>query len=62
MAQRHRREFKNLCFHQVHRGLVNQADGTWKEAKPDSQMAVDMQAGYKLGGRLRRPKKEKKAS
>ncbi len=56
----HQKTFQVICHAKVHAGLINQADGSWKEAANSRQMDLDMQAGYKLAGRLKRAKKEKK--
>lgn len=52
------KEFQVVCYEKVHAGLINQADGTWKPAT-GHQMDLDMQAGHKLAGRIKRAKKQK---
>lgn len=61
MTHRHRKVFQTICHDQVHKGLINQADGSWKQAS-SNQMDLDMQAGYKLAGRLKRAAKKQKAA
>lgn len=61
MARRQEKEFQTFCYQQVHRGLIKRANGSWNSATT-SQMDLDMQAGYKLAGRLKRAKKQKGAS
>jgi len=61
MARKHVKAFQAMCFDKVHRGLINKADGNWEEAKT-RQMDLDMQAGYRLSGRLKRAKKQKQSA
>ena len=62
MARKHVKAFQAMCFDNVHRGLINHADGSWKESRVDKQMDLDMQAGYRLSGRLKRAKKQKQSA
>lgn len=50
--------FQAACRQKVFAGMINQADGSWKPATTN-QMDLDMQAGYRMAGRLKRAKKEK---